>query len=133
MKFEEKTKERSLENKLAKQQGCFWGWEAVRSKRGITQGEQARAEIQIAEKKREVPRQKRGTTPSLTSNPSVYDVCAVETRWSPDRNKRGDCGYGTERKGSTLMLRLRRREWRGSGMGMHVNSNCRQVQARCWY
>ncbi|EXL94034.1 hypothetical protein FOIG_12967 [Fusarium odoratissimum NRRL 54006] len=34
-------------------QGSFWGWDAVRSKRGITQGEQARAEIQIAEKKRE--------------------------------------------------------------------------------
>lgn len=77
-------------------QGCLWGWEAVRSKWGITQGEQARAEIQIAEK-REVPRQKRATTPSLTSNPSVYDVCAAETRWSPDRN----CGYGTERKGSS--------------------------------
>ncbi|ENH65463.1 hypothetical protein FOC1_g10006844 [Fusarium oxysporum f. sp. cubense race 1] len=34
-------------------QGSFWGWDAVRSKRGITQGEQARAEIQIAEKKGE--------------------------------------------------------------------------------
>ncbi|EWG39478.1 hypothetical protein FVEG_02290 [Fusarium verticillioides 7600] len=32
-------------------QGCLWGWEAVRSKWGITQGEQARAEIQIAEKR----------------------------------------------------------------------------------
>jgi hypothetical protein len=39
-------------------QGPFWGWDAVRSKRGITQGEQARAEIQIAEKKGEVSRKK---------------------------------------------------------------------------
>ncbi|EWZ39566.1 hypothetical protein FOCG_09213 [Fusarium oxysporum f. sp. radicis-lycopersici 26381] len=31
-------------------QGSFWGWDVVRSKRGITQ---ARAEIQIAEKKGE--------------------------------------------------------------------------------
>lgn len=36
-------------------QGSFWGWDVVRSKRGITQ---ARAEIQIAEKKGEVSRKK---------------------------------------------------------------------------
>ena len=56
--------------------------------------EVARAEIQCGEKTNEQDKKKKATTPSLTPAPARYTmqflpfVCAVETRWSADRNNR---------------------------------------------